>query len=435
MIWILIILMQLLLAVEADAATRYVRQGAGGSNNGTDWTNAYTTLSGATLSRGDVIYVADGSYAGRTFNTANSGTTVIEIRKAIVADHGTTTGWLDTYGDGSATFTSQLYFTTSYWLVDGVVGGGPTNWTGPFGFISTATDEMLLYENDTSNVTVRHLEFSGVGSYNSTQVGLRANSCTDCTLSYWYMHDIGFIPFFSGAINLTVEYGYMKNWYDGASHSELCSCWDIGNTAIGTHTFRWNLLTDARSTGGLMWDNKTNHAAELRVYGNVFYKDPAVAMDNCCNGIVGGWTGANSEDFYNAHVYNNTFINIAGSGDALGTLPIRSGSNEARNNLFYTIESIGGSGVWGTVTHNHFISTSTIGTNTSTSAGNPFTNLASKDFSLTANTTAGTALSAPYNVDMFGTTRTTWTRGAIEFVSGGGGTRRLSPMINLRRGS
>ena len=416
-------LLSFVFAFDADAATRYVRQGAGGSNNGTDWTNAYTTLSGATLSRGDLIYVADGSYAGRTFGTANSGTTQIEIRKATVADHGTATGWLDTYGDGSATFTSQLYFTTGYWLFNGVFGGGPTNWTGPFGFIlSGETNEMLLYENGANNVTVQHVEFSGVGSYNSSQAGLRVNTCTDCTLSYWYMHDIGFIPFFSGGINLIVEYGYMKNWYDGAAHSELCSCWAIGSGNIGTHTFRYNLFTDARSTGGIMWDNSTNHAAELRVYGNIFYKDPNVAMDNCCNGIIGGWTGANSEDFFTAKVYNNSFINIP-NAEVLGTLPIRSGSNEVRNNLFYNNNDTGGgSGVWQTRTHNHFISDTAFGTNSSTGVGNPFTNLSTFDFSLTSNTTAGTTLSSPYDVDMFGNTRSTWTRGAVEFVAGGGGS-------------
>ena len=31
--------------------------------------------------------------------------------------------------------------------------------------------------------------------------------------------------------------------------------------------------------------------------------------------------------------------------------------------------------------------------------------------------TAGTSLASPYNVDMFGCTRTNWTRGALEFPS------------------
>src|SRR5687768_17254029 len=54
-------------ASAALAADRYVRQGATGSGNGSDWTNAYTSLP-ASLVRGDTYYVADGTYAGYTFD-------------------------------------------------------------------------------------------------------------------------------------------------------------------------------------------------------------------------------------------------------------------------------------------------------------------------------------------------------------------------------
>lgn len=421
----LLLLTLLACGTTAEAASHYIRDGGAGSTAGTGdcatWEDAHACDQlPATLVRGDTYYIADGTYTGKTFNT--SGTALITIRKATTPDHGTDVGWSSTFGDGTATFTTSLIFASANWLVDGVLGGGPTNWTGPFGFKSTATNEMLLYDNGASGVTVQHIELSGVGSYNGLQAGLRANSCTNCTLSYWYMHDIGFIPFFSGAVNLTVEYGYLKSWYEGASHSELCSCWDIGNSAIGTHTFRYNLFTDIKSTGGIMWDNKTNHAAELRVYGNVFYKDPAVPMNNCCNGVIGGWTGNSGEDFYNAHVINNTFINLTGA-EILSTFPIRYGSTEARNNLFYTISAPGGGSIWQTITHNHFISTSPIGTSSSTSSNSPFMNITNLNFNLTGPTPAGVALSAPYNVDMFGKTRGAdgvWDRGAAEFGAAGG---------------
>lgn len=420
----------------AEAANHYIRDGGVGSTAGAGdcatWENARACDQlPATLVRGDTYYIADGTYTGKTFNT--SGTALITIKKATASDHGTDIGWSSAYGDSAATFTTSLVFTTANWLVDGVFGGGPSGWKGPFGFKSTATSEMLLYDNGASGVTVQHIELSGVGSYNGSQAGLRANSCTNCTLSHWYMHDIGFIPFFSGAINLVVEYGYMKNWYEGASHSELCSCWDIGNSAIGTHTFRYNLFTDIKSTGGIMWDNKTNRAAELRVYGNVFYKDPAVPMNNCCNGVIGGWTGGNGEDFYNAHVNNNTFVNLTGA-EVLSTFPIRNGSNEARNNLFYAVSNPGGGTTWQTISYNHFISTSPIGTNASTSSNSPFINITSLDFRLNQPTPAGTALSAPYNVDMFGKTRGAdgvWDRGAVEFGAGSAPSPPASP-TNLR---
>ena len=91
---------------EDDAPTtnqKYVRQGAAGSADGSDWTNAYTTLP-ATLTRDTTYWIADGSYSGYTFNDTASGSLVIRVKKATGSLHGTDTGWSSGYGDGQATF-------------------------------------------------------------------------------------------------------------------------------------------------------------------------------------------------------------------------------------------------------------------------------------------------------------------------------------------
>ncbi|MGZ3805746.1 MAG: hypothetical protein ACXVB4_16130, partial [Pseudobdellovibrionaceae bacterium] len=111
------------ITLQAEAVNHFVRQDATGSANGSDWTNAYTSLP-ATLVRGDTYYIAAGNYSGRTFNTPTSGTTLITIKKAIEADHGTETGWQASYGTGQAAFTGMLEFTSSYWVFDGMTGGG-----------------------------------------------------------------------------------------------------------------------------------------------------------------------------------------------------------------------------------------------------------------------------------------------------------------------
>ena len=76
----------LLGAAFIHAANHFVRQGATG--NGSDWINACADFTGpcavASLVRGDTYYVADGSYAGRTWNRAESGVSVITIKKAAV---------------------------------------------------------------------------------------------------------------------------------------------------------------------------------------------------------------------------------------------------------------------------------------------------------------------------------------------------------------
>ena len=121
----------LFLIVSVSAANHYVRQGASG--NGNDWSNAYGSLP-STLVRGDTYYVADGSYGGYGFNDADSGTTLITIKKATASDHGTSTGWQSSFGDGQVIFTSTISFSSGYYVLDGQTGGGPGSWKSGFGF-------------------------------------------------------------------------------------------------------------------------------------------------------------------------------------------------------------------------------------------------------------------------------------------------------------
>ena len=95
------------------AGNHYVRDGAIGANNGSDWINAWTSLP-SSLIRGDTYYIADGTYFGYTFDDAESGTSIITIKKAIESDHGSETGWDLSYGDGVATFTSTITISSGY---------------------------------------------------------------------------------------------------------------------------------------------------------------------------------------------------------------------------------------------------------------------------------------------------------------------------------
>jgi hypothetical protein len=130
---LLLFVMLLPLVPSAEAANNYVRAGATGAGTGADWANAYSSLPD-TLTRGDTYYIADGTYNGYWFDDPASGTTVITIKKATVMDHGTATGWSDAFGDGVATFTGSLTFSTPYFTVDGQVGGGPAGWKTGHGF-------------------------------------------------------------------------------------------------------------------------------------------------------------------------------------------------------------------------------------------------------------------------------------------------------------
>src|ERR1700756_617443 len=69
------------------AACHAVTPSGSGTKNGSNWSNAYAGIP-ANLTRGDVYYLADGSYPNYVFTTPNSGSTVSEIRKAQTHDYG-----------------------------------------------------------------------------------------------------------------------------------------------------------------------------------------------------------------------------------------------------------------------------------------------------------------------------------------------------------
>lgn len=417
-----------LASASVGAANHYIRDGATGTGSCADWTtaNACDALP-STLVRGDIYYIADGAYSGRTFGTATSGSTLITIKKATIADHGTDTGWLDTYGDGQAAFSGQFDFTTSYWVIDGQTGGGPDAWNSGFGFKITETGDSsailrVAYTGTANNITVRHVDLQGKGSA-ATQGGSFSNdglavyNASGVTLSYFWMHGIGRCPFFLSAQNIIIEYGWVESFFgSGDVHSEVASIWAFDGS-VGDTTFRYNLFTDMQSTGGIMWDATSNSSANLDIYGNVFYK-PSGATWQEANGVIGGWTGY---PFTNVSVYNNTFINV--DQQSLSTFPSCSG-NVASNNVWYNGDSPN-FGCFATHNYNHFINaggTHSEANGTSAASGDPFVDYVNRDFRLKAATSAAGTLAAPYNVDPTGITRGTdgvWDRGAYEYDEAG----------------
>jgi hypothetical protein len=414
--FLMVTVFMITLSAWSFGANHYVRAGASGNGSGSDWTNACTDFSGSCASqvRGDTYYVATGTYASHNFNSSASGTTPITIKKATVADHGTATGWSDTFGTGTATFNGQINFGSSYWVFDGVTGGGPGNWTSGFGFkISVSGTSPALRTDAISNVTVRHTEIQGTqntgGGGSIAQDGVAIYGGKFITLSYYSIHDMGRCPFFISTQDFVAEYGYTGIFRStSAAHAELASIWgfSIGSNRI---TFRYNLFTHSEGTGGLIFDNQEDiTGGGMKVYGNVFYR-PAGDTWEINNGLIGGWTGGGGEKFYGVEVYNNTFYNTtsADGNSPLTNFPNTYGSNIAYNNLFYNTNS---------VNYSRFTNA-----NNSVVTSDPFVNAAGLDFRLKAATATGTTVASPYNSDPWGLARGTdgvWDRGAYEFNSG-----------------
>lgn len=475
---LLFLALLLVFSASAQAANKCVRAGAVGSGNGSDWTNAHTALP-SPLVRGDTYYVADGTYAGYHFNTAESGTLVCTVKKATVAEHGPATGWDNTYGDGQAIFTQVqhnggnacLLVGKSYFVFDGVTGGGPGSWTSNFGFRMYCPSDSPRFAgimvgpfgHNIHDYTFRHFEVEGNGGgdgNSQTNMGGENNGvkihdgpiCWEAggagskgTISYAWIRNMGGAILFYSCPNILTEYVYGGTFESTGAphheHGEFASVWHGDNHSqsagylLGGMVFRYNVVSYMVPTGGIIAN--TNG---MLVYGNVFFRPTGVDFGS---GAIGTF-----ERQQGTKIYNNSFIDLyqtTGSYAIAGNpgSPLRldgtfdSTGNEAKNNLYYSCGPVGYGGI-PTRSYNHYVS----GTFSSTGhAGesnatvvtdgvNPFVNYLNQSYGLNANTTPGTALAAPFDRDMNGTTRTTWTRGAIEF-GGGGGPVPGTPVISV----
>jgi hypothetical protein len=426
-------LLVLALAWPASAANRYVREGATGTADGSDWTNAYTALP-ATLTRGDTYYIADGSYAAYTFDDAVSSTTLITIRKATASSHGTDTGWVWTYGDGTAAW-ALVTFDTSYWVFDGVTGGGPGAWQTGHGFTFSATAgtsiAFVTLTSGVSNITVRHASFTQTGDTEATTIGAHGFYNLDIlnasTFEYLHFDNLGGLPFLlrNGSGNV-IQYVYSGNicGQSVADINEHCEAVVIHN--MDDIHFRWNWITESPSSGGFV-KNGTDIADDVRIYGNVIGDGVAVV---CNSGPCTDW-----------RVFNNTFVNlttgpISGNGTLTGGLTY---NNIIFDGVATTLLGTHDYNWWSQIdSHSCFMD---VGANenvtlnwpgdcdVAATATDPFVAYGSGDYRLAAaisgqSGTDSCALSAScsatlaYDVDWWGRTRGadgTWDRGALEF--------------------
>jgi len=396
------------------AANYYVKSG-GSVGSGISWDNAYNALP-SSLVRGDIYYIAGGTYSGRTFNTATSGTSVITIKGATVADHGTDNGWSSSYSveNTRATWTSAIRFDTSYWVWDGSVGSLTENTTA-YGFIlSSMTYPVYIGTSGTSNITISHVYAKSPTADVEREflsTATTASNNNNITVSHSFLD--GWQNGMSGngagtADNWVFEYNLAYNMYSSSAHHGE---WINPNGPVFSGFIaRYNIFKGSPGgTGTIVANNSNNTGA--KIYGNVFND-----LHNG-NGII---TGTSVAQLINAVVYNNTFLNCSG-GNPIGGTGQGSG-NLAYNNLIYN--SAAGLGGGFTSDYNAYFSTtgSPSETHKQTGSSNPFVNSAGGDYHLISATTAGKALPSPYNTDMNGNTRGAdgvWDRGAFEFTSGG----------------
>jgi hypothetical protein len=391
--------------------TFYVRAGAGGS--GSDWNNAFSTLP-ATLVRGATYYVADGNYGAYDFDDANSGTTVITIRKATQSDHGTNVGWNSTFGDGQATF-FDLSFLRGYYTVDGQTGGGPGNWETGFGIKVNGSIYMQQFvDNGADHITLRHMEID-VGQTGPNSVrGMTLYGSNFFSIQYVYLHDSGCDLISMNVMNdFTIEYSKLARNRQTASgcHGDVIEYQinDANNFVI-----RHNFFEDI--VGSYAFGSHGPTITGYEIYGNIFYWTIEPFFGN---GLVGCLSS--SGILNNVRFYNNTLSgNLTEMVGNIGFGILRGTGNQAHNNIWHTLSGSDFSHGFSNTTHSNNTFYNGSGGAEENLTGNPFVSIANRDFRLSAGTTAGLTLGAPYNQDALGNVRGSdkiWDRGALEFGS------------------
>jgi len=400
----------------AQAANHYILAGAVGNASGADWTNACTDFTGScsasSLVRGDTYYVATGSYVGRTFNVAASGSTLITIKGATASDHGSNTGWLPSYGVDviQATFTGSVTFSTSYWIFDGNVGPVWSRTPTAYGFTFSAMQKPVFIFNTSaaiSNVAIAHIAATAPSGdmekfFISTDNSSKGVSNVTITNNYLYGWQNAYWAT-SGGLTMDSWVFQYNMCLNGFSSSNNHGEWINNNYGLHTNQItRWNWFEGPQNGTGVIVANN-NDNVNAQIYGNVFNNFSEG------NGII---TGTSAGNLVSPQVYNNTFINCSGGGWIGGNT---TGTPIVRNNLLYNMSA--SAAVSGD--YNAYFSTTNTPSEThrQTGSANPFVNLASNNVQLAAETQAGITLAVPWNVDVNGTVRGadgTWSRGAYQ---------------------
>lgn len=455
-------LLLFLMTPACQAASHFVRSGATGSGSGVDWTNAFTDLP-SSLIRGDLYYVAAGTYKPHLFNDPDSGTSTIEVRAATVADHGTPTGWSDafagqaTFAAGNSTPNGAIFeFRADYYVINGQVRG--TDWQSGYGLHlsdtgKNASEAVVLIGNNNPafahDITLSFVDVEGSHSQNDTfnEQGIEAlNGSFNLTFQFSYIHDFGNTNFLMRGPALQSGMGtgnnimIQDNWIarDFSSpthHGEACAC----SEGMKNFTIRYNYFEDIEGTAfiatpsGLGFNTGNTGNGPWNIYGNIFFFK--TARTGC--GVGAAFQFFDVTFTGDVNIYNNTFANInsticSNNGSAGFLIQASPPANlqhlNVQNNLWFNGDAFPANNTCSTCTGVTWNSNAYFATNVSDSdnnkqvgSSNPFLGSASDNFRLAAATAAGLSLPAPYNTDLDGTTRGgdgVWDRGAFEFDSG-----------------
>jgi len=461
-----------LLSASPIWATTYYISSAGNNSDGLTWTNAYTSFANAGLHnsvssspRGHKYYVGNGNFGSLSLKNAESGSSVITITKATVADHGTEEGWTAGLA-AQAVLGSGITFLEGYYTIDG--NGShtvPSDNTNDYGFKVSANSYTdyggIIAFGPGGGVAVSNITFKYVHVYNtyhSRNMPLSYNQTvmvrfeptvahSYIKLQNCYFQNSGKDGIqISSSRHILVERNYVERLgkypeagFPNYDHGQTIQAFQ-GDNLI----FRWNIweACEGESLLSMAWEND-----DIRFYGNVIfnkYGETTVTW-GFNHSIVGDISDGSPGEAgpIRTYVYNNTIVNVGGDYglNAAMNLYESRGNNFSYNNLWYNAENLGYSGGDWTASHDASGGGDSPGVSNEQTglASSIFTDYTGNDLTLASDLNAGLDLEAQgwwdtttdtsfwgqldYNADMYGNaydTDGTWDRGAYSTDSPNG---------------
>jgi hypothetical protein len=335
----------------AFSANWYVRKGASGSNNGSDWNNAWTDFNNinfSTVACGDTVWVAGGSYSGSmSINKSCTSSAVLSIKRVLSTDSVpvAAAGWSSSYdsqvvnNNGTITWAGGSYVT-----VDGRVGDAHSS--APYGiqYLYTGNGVWAVSNSKTaiSNMTLAHVELygpscatAGTCTGNVWGVNLNQSANTNVRIDHCWIHRFAEVIRPYQTTNLVIQNSYIGEdakvtpadhedliyaadptsmqlindwWYDSGNDGIFCDyngCNIVAINNIFFHNGGWHAAF-----------GKTGSSSTVVMYNNIFESDGSGEYSPAWIG-TGGASLASGSDFANNIFYNSH--NDGGSGGGLSS--------------------------------------------------------------------------------------------------------------------
>jgi hypothetical protein len=328
----------------------YVRKGATGSNNGTDWNNAWTEINQVKLSNvacGDTVWIAaGGTYTTDiTMNKTCTSGNVLTFSCVRSTDSVPTSesGWNSSFScDNNQVLiqNAQLTAEGAYWKWDGRVGDAASGVPYGIKFAQTSDGVLGTIANDRStganNITISHVEVIGPscvasGSCNNSNWAFQFSngaSYTNVLVDHVWFHQMGEVIRLwsqSNGSSITIQYSSIgeDDKVNNAEHEDL----NYSSNPCPAMTLIGNRWYSSGNDGFFMDNSGCNNG--FVAYNNIFFHNGGWAIEFGKSGTCGPYELYNNifESDGNFGEYSQSWIGTGGCTPASGSAIV--------NNIFY----------------------------------------------------------------------------------------------------